>query len=305
VSLVIAFFAMGLIGLGSAYVLVHWLGAALGLTDAWLHLEKIASETASSLSDYGSLVGQNLIFGAIVGLVLAVIRYKRVQSNERLRGILEAVVSPTGYNALRIGFSCLVLHLSISMAIAYCLAQLGVALPLPEFIGGTHVAVLAVNNHFIATGGGLGGGGGGGGGPSNDDLLDILVSLIGMIVMVALIAGVVFTVSYWGAGWLAWKKVYWLGIGIKGAAEEVSYGAAVKLGMVFFLVMTGKVGGAPPQVKSLTPAERRKEIDSVWNENDDKLWAMIGRGMLNGSIHAIIYVAAVVAGSAILGLTGS
>ncbi len=83
-----------------------------------MHLEKLAAETASSISDYGSLIGHNLIFGAIVGIGLGLIRYKRLRSNDGLQWMLEMVVSPTGYSALRFGFSCLALHVSISMAIA-------------------------------------------------------------------------------------------------------------------------------------------------------------------------------------------
>jgi hypothetical protein len=75
--------------------------------------------------------------------------------------------------------------------------------------------------------------------------------------------------------------------------------------MVLFLVVMGKVSGTLPKEKPLTAAQRLDQIRSVWYQSHDKLLTMIFKGMLNGAIQAIIYVAAVTAGSAMFGMTGS
>jgi hypothetical protein len=292
--------ALALAAFGSAHVLVHWLGAWFGLGNAWLHLERIAAESASTLSDYGMSIGQNLIFGAIVGIVLAIIRHKRILSDERLRWFLETVISPKGYSALRVGFCCLAFHISISLAIAFILAQLGLALPLPHFFGGAHRALLVLGNHYVQSVAG------GGGGPPGGGVLDLLEYTIAIVLMLAVATGLVLTVSYWAAGLPAWKRVPWLGRATGGAVEEVSYGTAVQLGIVCFLVVSGKLGSAAPDWKSLTWSEKYNQVYYILDgEKNNDLWAMMFKGISNGAIHAIIYTVIVVIGSATYGLIGT
>ncbi len=291
-----AFFALVVIaavGFLTAHILVSWIGSGLGLTHAWLHLQTSASETAASLSDYGALVGRNLFFGALVGIILGAIRFKRLHASERFRWMLETVISPDGYNALRAGIGCLLLHVSISLVIALFISWMGVVLPLPHLGTGNHIALLATGSHFAL-------GGGGGDGPPEIALLE---QLIAVIVMLAIVAGAIFTLAYWGAGSWVLNKVSWA-TGVSGAAGEASYRLAAQFGLIMFLVMAGKLRG-PPNNRTMTPTERACEIRMLKYEDGQSILHMVFKGLFTGFIHAILYALAVAIGSAVFGLTGN
>jgi hypothetical protein len=284
---------VGLFAALAAHVLVNWIGVPLGLIQAWTHLERLSSEHASSISDYGRLVGQNVVFGMFSGIAIGALRYRRLQTNKLMKWLLEAVLTPTGYSATKVGLSCLVLHVSISVVVAIVLSVFGVLLPLPHFAGETYFALLATGNQFVA--------GGGGGSPDSD----ILVNLISAILIIAFFASVFCTEVFGIIGLKAAKKVKWSTTGSI-VAEGASYGAAVEFGVTLLIVTLGKLRKPGRSSRPLTPDEQKDDVlRRLYAANlDEGIWDLLGEGVWNGTVHSLVYALVIICGSATFGLVG-
>lgn len=168
-------------------LLVYGIGGVTGLTDAWAQLVVQASTTPGA-ADFAAMLLQNVLFGAVVSLVLAIPVIRRSLESYKLRDAAHSLGTSTAVAALQLSAAALLLHVALGILVAAIMTALGMLLPMPGGYG-TAVAPDTLAFFFVT-------GGAGGGWPPTVDTLSAfaLVALTAMILLGALLGATLWLV---------------------------------------------------------------------------------------------------------------
>jgi hypothetical protein len=195
---------------------VQFVAAETGLLAAWGALVQITQVTALDAERIAGLLLENMLFGAIVGLILGIAHFLRRWRKNRHRWVLEAVISPSGLAAASYGAVCLFLHVAISVIAAWALGALfGLFLPSPQALLAGHDAGLVMETLLGAGGGGEG-----------DVAGELALRLLFFIVFVLLVAAVLVCNLYAAAGWVFFRFAPWRDFGATAAEGAIAGGAS-------------------------------------------------------------------------------
>jgi hypothetical protein len=263
---IILFFALATAGL-AGLVVVDGIGSLTGATAAWAALVAKASAEPHGPIEASSIFAQNLVCGTIISLVLAAPALRRCLRRDSVKWLAKEMGSPEAVAALRLGVTCLVIHLLISLAVAALLSALGFIVPAP---GGFHMVVAPLT--FAA--GYLGGGGWP---PGADDLSSLAIVLI---------------ILLWFGGALIATAIY-----------SMAFGAAAMMGGGHFLgarIVSGGIAGVGSAFGALIASVLYAGSPYKRWQFDSFRMVMVGavKGMATGSLYIIILLA----GAAILGV---
>jgi hypothetical protein len=267
---IVLFFALAAAGV-TGFIIVDGIGGLTGGTAAWAALVSKASAEPHGLIDAGAIFAQNLVCGAIVSLLLAAPTLRRCLKRDSIKWLAKEVGSPEAIAALRLGVTCLAIHLLIGLAVAALLSALGFIVPAP---GGFHTVVAP----FTFAAGYLAGGDGGGNWPPGADDLSSLAAVL--------------IILLWFGGALVATAVY-----------TMAFGAAAMMGGGHFLgarLVSGGTAGAGSAFGALIasvlytgdPSERW-QFDSL---------RMVTAGAIKGAATGSLYIIILLAGAAILGV---
>lgn len=247
-----------------ASVLVDGIGTWTGATAAWAALVADASSQPHDLIGIGVIMAQNLVCGAVISFLVAAPALRRCLGHENIKWLAKEIGSPSGIAALRVGITCLVIHLLISLAVAALLAAAGVIIPAPDAIG-----TIVSPHTFAATH--LSSGGGGGWPPGAEGLSNFAVVLIVLLLVASAVVGAaIYSIAY-GAAAI---------IGAQGVSGGAARGASAVGASIVAVLCTGE------------PYKR-------WNfEPSQMIFAGIVKGVAAGALYAVILLA----GAAFLGV---
>lgn len=277
IFLVIGILVLALVTYGLAYVAVHAIGFT-GLLDAWAGLVVLTVSDGFS----APLVLESVLFGAIVGVLLALAQFRHRWRQHHHEWIVEALVSPDTLTAVRYGLVCVVLNVVISMLAAWIVSQLGVQFPWPTALGGHGAAVLI-------TGAMAGGGGAGGGGWDPESFL---MGLVFLTCFISIAVAIVVALSWSGLGWLlvqsAPSATALHAMGAAAARGAVYGGSLATTGALMQLALTGRLASNPHYIR-----------------NEAWFFPALFNGLAIGAANAALMGIIVMAGAALFGLTAA
>lgn len=211
------FFVIAVVAI-PAFIIVFWVAQPTGLLAAWSAMVIGATGPTQPAVSFAVALGQDLIFGAGLALLLALPGLRRALESHRVKFLSEVIVTPTALGAAQVGFACLAVHVLISGTIAAVLASVGVVLPIPA----AEVTTLLPLFELI-----------GAGGPPPPDVAGTIIVML----WIAVVLGGIFVGVAWGG--LLWTLSTVIAAGAAGAAS----GSASALGTVLAGALTnGKRG---------------------------------------------------------------
>jgi hypothetical protein len=195
---------------------VQFAATETGLLAAWSALVQITQVPSLEAERIAGLLLDNMLFGAVVGLVLGIAHFVGRWRRNRHRWVLEAVISPSGLAAASYGVVCLFLHVAISVVAAWALgAVFGLFLPSPQALLAGHDAGLVFQTYLGAGGGGEGEWAG-----------EIALRLLFFIVFTLLVAAALVCNLYAAAGWVFFRLAPWRDLSATAAEGAISGGAS-------------------------------------------------------------------------------
>jgi hypothetical protein len=263
---------------------LQFLIAESGLLAAWTALTQLSQSVPLDEERIFALMFDNILFGALAGVMLGIMHFVLRWRRERDRWVVEALISPSSYAAASYGAVCLFLHVAISVVAAWALGALfGFFLPSPEaLLAGDHAGVV-FQTYF-----GAGGDGGGG-----EFVSELVLRILFILIFVLLIAAVLVCNVYAAAGWVFFRTAS------STAAEGAIAGGASGVSAFAMAMM----------VRLLISRRRRdsgrKELRSVeydLKEDGRSFGHAYVTGALAGAAHAVCYAAIVFGSAALYGI---
>jgi hypothetical protein len=195
---------------------VQFVASETGVLVAWSALVQITQVSSLDTARIAGLLLDNMLVGAIVGLVLSIAHFAGRWRRNRHRWVLEAVISPSGLAAASYGVVCVFLHVAISVVAAWALGALfGLFLPSPQALLAGHDAGLVFQTY-------LGAGGGGEGEPAGE----IALALLFLVIFAVLVAAALICNLFAAAGWVFFRLAPWRDLSATAAEGAIAGGAS-------------------------------------------------------------------------------